>query len=119
MKWLAFLLAALTVPAICFAQTAPSPEDAALSQLVESVLHDLGTLRPGMPRSALTTLLMEDGGLQSFRQTRYDFRRCRYIKIDVKFKPATKANNEPIREERDDDVIVEISKPYLQYPFYD
>lgn len=119
MKCLALLLSALLVPAICFAQAAPSPEDAGLSQLVESVLHDLDTLRPGMSRSALTTLLMEDGGLQFFGEARYDYRLCHSIKIDVKFKRATKTNDEPMREERDDDIIVEISKPYLQHPFYD
>jgi hypothetical protein len=58
----------------------------------------------------------QDGGLHAFGETRYDYRLCHSIKIDVKFKPATKTDDEPMRE---DDIIVEISKPYLQYPFYD
>jgi hypothetical protein len=123
MKWplkrlpVAFL--ALSLPSISLAQTSAVAEAPALSQLVNNVLQQVQTLHPGMARSAVKAFFDQDGGLHAFGETRYDYRLCHSIKIDVKFKPATKTDDEAMREERDDDIIVEISKPYLQYPFYD
>jgi hypothetical protein len=112
MKWLAVVISIFCVPVIPLAQSTPAQPDAALSQLVDAVLHDVATLRPGMRRSALNTLFIQDAGLQFFGESRYDYRRCPSIKISVKFKPVSS-------EEKPDDVIVEISRPYLESPFKD
>jgi hypothetical protein len=119
MKWFAFLLSVVCIPAISVAQSSPLQQGSVLSQLVDSVLHDVSTFHPGMPRRALTALFAEDGGLQFFGETRYDYRGCSAIKINVKFKPVSKASSGPMQDERDDDIIVEISNPYLEYPAYD
>jgi hypothetical protein len=112
MKRSALLLSSVLLPAISFAQSRSQQDGLALQQLVDTVLHDVSTLHPGMRRSALNALFVEDGGLQFGEQTRYDYRRCPSIKMDVKFKSVAS-------EERRDDIIVEISKPYLEYPFTD
>jgi hypothetical protein len=119
MKWLPIAFFALSLPSVSLAQTSAVAESPALSQLVSNVLQQVETLHPGMARSAVKAFFDNDGGLQAFGEARYDYRLCHSIKIDVKFKRATKTNGEPMREERDDDIIVEISKPYLQHPFYD
>jgi len=112
MKWLAVVISMLYVPVISLAQSTAAQPDPALSQLVDAVLRDVTILHPGMRRSALNTLFLQDGGLQSIGEGRYDYRRCLSIKISVKFKLAS-------NEERPDDVIVEISRPYLENPFSD
>jgi hypothetical protein len=69
-----------------------------------------------MARSAVKAFFDEDGGLQFPGEMRYDYRLCHSIKVDVKFRSAVSGER---LEERDDDVIVSISRPYLEMPFMD
>jgi hypothetical protein len=116
MKWLPVAFFALSLANVSLAQTSAVAEAPALSQLVNNVLQQVQTLHPGMARSAVKALFDEDGGLQFFGETRYDYRLCHSIKIDVKFRSAVSGQRP---EERDDDVIVSVSRPYLELPFRD
>jgi hypothetical protein len=94
MKWFSAFLSIGILPLVSIAQSTAQQDDPALSQLVNSALHDVSTLHPGMRRSDVIRLFTEDGGLQSFGETRYDYLRCQSIKIDVKFKSASGTSNE-------------------------
>lgn len=61
-----------------------------------------------------------DGGLQffskSFSTTRYLYSKCAFIKIDVKFKAAAANETGSLSP---NDIVVSVSKLYLEYPFTD
>ncbi|MGO9114202.1 MAG: hypothetical protein ACLP9L_33730 [Thermoguttaceae bacterium] len=71
----------------------------------------------GLPtRKELLKLFMEEGGISTRAQRRYVYRRCGYIKVDVEFAPSSDQNN---HEQRPDDRITDISKPFLERPILD
>jgi hypothetical protein len=78
---------------------------------IKEVLDDFGRIRNGMTRRDLDKLFTEDGGIEIRQKTRYLSRRCNYIKVEVRFKPV-QAINSP--EFSPTDIIIEVSKPYLQ-----
>jgi hypothetical protein len=124
MKWFFAAILITALPLVTRAQTSATDSgasDAELSRMVDAVLAEVGTLQRGMTRHAMEVPWRMDGGLQIAGTTRYVLRRCTSIKIDVKFKPADADQSDPARipSERDDDVVVGISAPYLQGPFYD
>jgi hypothetical protein len=116
LKWLPVAFFALSLPSVSLAQTSAVAEAPTLSQFVNDVLQQVQTLHPGMARSALKAFFDQDGGLHTFGEARYDYRLCHSIKIDVKFRSAVSGQRP---EERDDDVIVSVSRPYLEIPFMD
>ena len=84
------------------------------SQWIEHVLHSISAIRPGMARKSLSRMLIEDGGLQVRQQTRYLYKPCPYIKVEIDFAPADEGSTfSP------DDKIISISRPYLEYPTAD
>jgi hypothetical protein len=78
---------------------------------IREVLDDFGKIRNGMTRRDLDKLFTEDGGMSIRQKTRYLSRRCNYIKVEVHFKPVH-AINSP--EFSPSDIIIEVSKPYLE-----
>ena len=85
---------------------------------IQNVLRTVDHIRPGMSRKSLERFFEEDGGLQFRTQTRYTFKDCPYIKIDVEFAVADESDgNSAYRNPADK--IVKISRPYLEYPSAD
>ncbi len=79
-------------------------------------MGSIATIKPGMTRGQLLGLLRTEGGLYTRTQGRYVYKRCPYIKVIVKFEPT------PTRDDINfdpNDKIVEISKPFLEYPIFD
>ncbi len=86
------------------------------SKWIAKVMRQIEAIQPGMHRQDLVALFREDGGLTFVgAPQRYVLKECSVIKIDVKFKIS---RGEPMSESPDD-VIESVSKPYLEYPFYD
>jgi hypothetical protein len=84
--------------------------------IIHEVLNTLRPIHPGDTRQELLADFDEDGGLQNAIHTRYVFKRCRSIKVDVEFD----VNPENKRfDSLRSDKIVRISKPYLEPPAYD
>jgi len=124
MKWFFAAILITALPLVSPAQTSatdPATPDPELSRMVDAVLAEAGTLHQGMTRHAVEVAWRLDGGLQIDGTTRCVLRRCTSIKIEVKFKTADSEGTDPSRtpEERDDDIIVGVSAPYLEGPFYD
>lgn len=87
---------------------------------IRQALDDSSHIKTGMTRAQVEKNFRHDGGLQFFSQsssaTRYVYLKCSFIKIDVKFKAAV------VKEagfSSPDDILVSVSKPYLEYPFTD
>jgi hypothetical protein len=84
--------------------------------VIEDALKIVNDLKPGDLRARLEQSFELDGGLQFPAKSRYVFRTCRYIKVDVEL------SSEGIQSRTDflpGDKIVKISRPYLEYSTYD
>jgi hypothetical protein len=104
-------IALFSIPAGVSGQTGQEPDG-----FIEQVLKTVGELKIGDTRAKLERDFTPDGGLQFGGTERYVYRKCPLIKIDVEFsrkKGSTWPNLSP------EDTLTSISKPYLEYPFYD
>lgn len=88
--------------------------------LIRQALDDTSHIKAGTTRADVEKNFRIDGGLQSFSKssstTRYDYLKCMFIKIDVTFK--LPAEREP-GSTSSTDIVISVSKPYLEYPFTD
>ncbi|MGE5111403.1 MAG: hypothetical protein ACM3JB_11135 [Acidobacteriaceae bacterium] len=81
---------------------------------VKDALVAASSIKPGMKRADLSKNFTEDGGLQFREEGRYLYRQCQYIQITVKFRSVAPSGNFSPQ-----DTIIEVSKPYIQYPTMD
>ena len=85
-------------------------------RVIEDALKRIDDLKPGDLRAKLEQSFELDGGLQFPARSRYVFKTCRYIKVEVEL------SSEGIQARTDflpSDKIVKISRPYLEHPVYD
>jgi hypothetical protein len=83
---------------------------------IDGSMKSVAELTAGKTRRGVERSWREDGGLQSRARSRYIFRNCSKIKIDVEFElaPSTpKFGSSP------EDKVKTVSKPYLELPAYD
>lgn len=85
---------------------------AEVKQAIDSSLK----IKPGTTRREVAKQFQEDGGANAREQTRYTYKKCMYIRINISFKPAAPRNS---LEFSADDVVTKVSKPYLAYPTMD
>jgi hypothetical protein len=92
------------------------PMSAALTQArtlwIVKVLRQIGEIQPGMRRMDLHDILTTEGGISNRFQRTYVSVECPYIKVTVKFKPASDKTN--ALKEDPDDTIESVSQPFLQ-----
>jgi hypothetical protein len=90
---------------------------------VAEVLRRIETIKPGMTREDLLKVFTTEGGLSTGLQRTFVSRDCPYFKIDVQFKavgrPSRDGNGRVTLEEGSQDLIVQISRPYLQFGISD
>jgi len=79
-------------------------------------MKSAASLSPGKTRKDIEDAWTSDGGLQSRTRSRYRFRNCDRIKIDVELKVAPSA---PKYGWSDEDTITDVPKPYLENPAFD
>jgi hypothetical protein len=86
---------------------------------VAQALKRMQTIRPGMTRGDLLKVFTTEGGLSTGLQRTFVSRDCPYFKVDVDFKavsrPNRDANGRVTLIEGNQDIIVKISRPYLQF----
>ena len=91
---------------------------------VTEVLQRIQTIKPDMTRKALLTVFTTEGGLlfDGLKRT-FVSRDCPYFKVDVEFRavgrPDRDADGRPMLIEGEEDVILNISRPYLQFSIAD
>ncbi len=69
-----------------------------------------------MTRRELLAVFETEGGISTRTQRQYVYKKCEYIKVNVKFEPVVRQDK---FGESPNDKIVEISEPYLQYAITD
>jgi len=81
------------------------------------------TIKPGMMRFDLLKVFRTEGGLSTGLRRTFVSQDCPYFKIDVEFKAVARPGSESagfvtlLEDNRD--IIVKISKPYLQFTIGD
>jgi hypothetical protein len=90
-------------------------EDSSCCSVAAHALSSAAQIKPGMKRKDIGKVFIQDGGISFRTEGRYVFRECPYIKIKIKFSEdgATIGNESP------EDVITEMSSPYLEAPMKD
>lgn len=119
--------AAITLIVICslLAVGEPGPRQNSVKQqdscvVVKEALDDSLHIKVGMTRREVEKYFTPDGGLQFFSTTgsttRYVYLKCEFIKVDISFKSAVRGRQN-LRSP--DDIVENVSKPYLEYPIAD
>jgi hypothetical protein len=90
---------------------------------VAEVLERMQTIKPGMTRKTLLTVFTTEGGLSTGLQRTFVSRDCSYFKIDVEFqavgRPDRDENGRVTLVEGNEDIILRVSRPYLQFGVMD
>lgn len=99
------------------------PPDMEHTQWLGSVLRWTAEIKPGSTRHDLLKIYTTEGGLSSPLRRTYVLKGCPYIKVDVEFKsvgrPDRDSDGRVTLEEDSRDMIVKISRPYLQFSIDD
>jgi hypothetical protein len=90
---------------------------------VAKVLERMQTIKPGATRHTLLTVFTTEGGLSTGLRRTFVSQDCPYFKVDVDFRAVGRSDRDEEGRvtlvEGDEDVIVKISPPYLQFSVTD
>jgi hypothetical protein len=90
---------------------------------VAESLKRMQTIKPGMTRTDLLKIFTTEGGLSTGLQRTFVSQDCPYFKVDVEFeavgRPNRDVNGRVTLEEGSKDIIVKISRPYLEFSIMD
>ena len=104
-------------------RSAPNPDQDHHIEWVDRVLTSMLTIKRGMTRARMLTLLKTEGGLSSGLSRTFVSQECPYFKVDVTFRPVGRAEKDTegrvTGEEDDRDIIESIFKPYLAWSIMD
>jgi hypothetical protein len=87
------------------------------NQWIANALQEIQSVQVNMKRSDLHRVFTTEGGISTRLSRVYIYKKSPFIKVSVQFQ-AAKGNDNPSTES-DDDKIIGISKPYLEYPISD
>jgi len=89
---------------------------------VTHTLEKIETIKPGMTRGELLKVFTE-GGLSTGLHRTFISRDCSYFKVDVDFeavgRPSRDKDGRVTLVEDSGDIIVKVSRPYLQFAIAD
>jgi hypothetical protein len=90
---------------------------------VTNALEKIESIKPGMTRQDLLKVFKTEGGLSTGLRRTFVSRDCPYFKVVVEFKAATGPDRDNVgflnSVEDNRDIIVRVSKPYLQFAIGD
>jgi hypothetical protein len=90
---------------------------------VGRALEQMESIKSGMTREELLKTFTTEGGLSTGLHRTFVSRDCAYFKVDVEFKPVGRPDRDGdgrvTLEEDPRDIIVKISRPYLQFSITD
>ena len=85
---------------------------------VGEALTRMQTIKPAMTRRTLLSIFTTEGGLSTGLRRTYVSRDCPYFKVDVEFRAVGRPDRDESGRvtlvEGDEDIIVNVSRPYLQ-----
>jgi hypothetical protein len=86
---------------------------------VADALKRMQAVKAGMTRSELLTVFTTEGGLSTGLQRTFVSRDCPYFKVDVEFEAVGRPNRDSqgrvTLTEDSRDIIIKISRPYLEF----
>jgi hypothetical protein len=123
-------LVLLSAVAICAVSSARSTNSTRHAQCVQDhevwvaqALGKMEAIKPGMTREELLRVFRTEGGLSTGLHRTFVSRDCSYFKVDVEFqavgRPDRDSDGRATLEEDARDIIVKISRPYLQFTVAD
>jgi hypothetical protein len=118
-KFLALIVLSIAMYQPAFGQQTPhppSPEEAALTKAIVTVLQAVHELKPGMTREDVLRNFTTEGGLSARSSNHFVYRGCPYIKIDVTF-AIPSGEDQTVTDGADK--IATVSRPYLEYSIVD
>jgi len=90
---------------------------------VGHALERMETVKAGMTRDDLLKVFTTEGGISTGLQRTYVSRDCAYFKVDAEFqavgRPDRDSNGRVTLQEDARDIIIKISRPYLQFSVTD
>lgn len=86
---------------------------------VVKCIHDFDAIKPGMTRQDVEERFPMDGGLQGVSPVRFLHPECNHFKVDVSFSYETNPSNQNRAIGSGTDVVVGVSKPYVEHPATD
>jgi hypothetical protein len=95
-------------------QSPSESEDA--TKTIRHALDVIAKLKVGGTRADVERDFVPDGGLQALPASRYVYKGCGFIKIEVEFRAKS---GHLSMDSSPSDRVVHISKPYLEYPVAD
>src|SRR5258708_23050027 len=90
---------------------------------VAQALQKMQTIQPGMIRKDLLEVFTTEGGLSTGLKRTYLSQECPYFKVDVEFEAIGRPNRDGegrvtlVEDNRD--IIVKVSRPYIQFSITD
>ena len=84
---------------------------------ITDALTEIQTIKVGMKLKDLNKLFRVDGGLSPVNPQRFVYRKCMFVKIEVKFDFVERDKQFP--KPNPEDRIIEVSRPYLEEPLFD
>jgi hypothetical protein len=107
----------LLIPMPASAQN--SPEAREHTEWIAESLREMNAIEVGMTRGELLRVFTTEGGLSTGLVRTYVYRGCPYMKVDVEFEPvgrsAHDAEGRDTLVESEEDLITQLSKPYLAW----
>lgn len=82
---------------------------------IEQALEDFGHLKAGMTRRDAEQYFALDGGMNFRGQTRYAYKKCEFIKVEITFENEPSVQNDFSPKDK----ITNLSKLSLEFPSYD
>jgi hypothetical protein len=87
---------------------------------VTQALEQMQTIKPGMTRKDLLEVFTTEGGLSTGLRRTFVSRECLYFKVDVEFESVDRDEEGRVTLVEDSrDIIVNVSRPYLQFAIAD
>lgn len=120
MNKVAILLAAILCLGAGIFRTALGEEvkrDEELTKKIDECLTEIKKIKVGMTRAELLKVFTTEGGFYTSRDRQFVWKKCPYIKVYIKFK--ARSDVKDALKESDDDIIAEISRPYLELSISD
>jgi hypothetical protein len=90
---------------------------------VAHALEKMETIKPGMTREDLLRVFTTEGGLSTSLHRTFVSRDCPFFKVDVEFNAAGRPNRDKegrvTLQEDSRDMIVKVSRPYVEFSITD
>ena len=119
-----FIVVAIAIGYACSFQAnaqTTDPSDARVMWVGQALVRML-TIKPGMTRGDLLKVFTTEGGISNRVHRTYVSRDCLYFKVDVEFRevgPPGRNGDQLQFGESSSDIILKISRPYLNFSIGD